>query len=307
MEKEKKYICLGSSAASLSCAHHIKRLEPQAQVTLLTAQHELPNNTCLLADYVAGNRSKESLYLPIPEGVDVHYNAEVELVDVKLKKIITCDGKEFFYDKLFIGTGLKPRVPVIFLPELYKKVFPYKTLDDIVRFEQVHISGKNVLVVGGGVTGVEAAHALTISGYQVTLVEKSLQLLPKFNQAASQEIYELLQTSGVMVKLNYQVSFDDINQFDALFLATGGVPVTDFIKNQLELENGFIVVDEDQRTSSEDIFAGGDVCLGRVLWPQAVKDGVVAAYSILNKPVPNFKSIPYKTVMRIFNVTHILS
>jgi NADPH-dependent 2,4-dienoyl-CoA reductase/sulfur reductase-like enzyme len=300
MEKEKKYICLGSSAASLSCAHHIKRLEPQAQVTLLTAQHELPNNTCLLADYVAGKRSKESLYLPIPEGVEIHYNAEVVSIDTKLKKIITCDGKEFFYDKLFIGTGLSARIPEMFLPELYKKVFPYKTLDDIFRFEQAQISGKNVLVAGGGVTGIESAHALTVRGYQVTLIEKDSRLLSKFNQEFCQEILELLQINGVTVKLNYQVSFDDINQFDAVFLATGGIPVTDFIKNQLELENGFIVVDEDQRTSCKDICAGGDICAGRSLWPQAVRDGIIAAYSILNHPTPVFKKPSYKTVLNLF-------
>lgn len=301
-----KVICIGSSAASLSCATQLRRLDKDIQVTMLTAQSHKANNTCLLTDYFASKRTKESLYLPIPAGVEIHYNSNVMLVNPEDKKVVTGSGQEYFYDKLFIGTGLKPVIPEIFQDQLYTKVFPFKTLDDIVQFEKQNIPGKRVLVVGGGVTGVEACYALYLRGYRVTLAEKNGRLLPLFNKEIAQEIYELFIANGVSIWLNYAVTADVVNHFNAIFLAPGGLPATEFLQDQLVLEHGFIVVDSQQKTSLKDIYAGGDVCVGRTLWPQAVRDGTVAAYGILDSPSPQFKSIKYKTVASVFDATFFL-
>lgn len=298
-------VCIGSSAASLSCATYVTRLDKNMHVTILTAQSELPNNVCFLADYVAGRRTKESIYLPIPETVEILYNAEVISVDVLTKKIIIANEQEYSYDKLFIGTGLQSYIPELFIPELYKKNFPFKSLDDIVRFEKKKKPTKNVLVVGGGVTGVEAAHALKVRGYEVTLAEKNSRLLPIFNQEVGQSIHELLQKYGITVETNCEINQKYIDRFDTIFLAMGNRPALNFLSDQLETVDGFVLVNEFQQTSVPDIFAGGDLCAGRSLWPQALKDGRSAAYSICGQPVPTVQQ-QYKTVVKLFNITTVL-
>jgi NADPH-dependent 2,4-dienoyl-CoA reductase/sulfur reductase-like enzyme len=304
-----RIICIGSSAASLSCAAQIQRLNPDALVTILTAQTEKPNNICLLADYAAERRLKESLYLRVPDAIDIKYNTHVIEINVAEKKVITKMGHEYQYDKLFIGTGLQARIPEAFIPDLYTKIFPFKSLDDLVRFEKIESGfiGKELLIIGGGVTGIEASEAFTMRGYKVTLLEKNAHLLPTFNNPEiSQQVYELLVKNGVTVLLGAD-AFKIVPEWNGpVFLAMGGTPVTDFLKNQLELENGFIKVNEFQQTCQPDIFAGGDVCIGRSLWPQAVKDGVIAAYAIMGQAVPEFNKRQYKTVITLFGVTTVL-
>lgn len=267
-------ICIGSSAASLACATYLRRLDKRCRITMLTAQQEQPYNTCLLSDYVAGNRDRASLFMPIPEQVTIIYNARVKALHRELKKVITPDG-EYFYDKLFIGIGLAARIPAWAQAHLYTKVFPYKTLRDvdIIRAHHIH-DGARVLVVGGGLTGIELCQALVPFGYSVTLAEKNDRL-------AQQDACELLRDAGVTVLLNCEVAQGDSALFDIIFLATGGVPATDFLQGQLVLDEGFIVVDGTQQTSDGAICAGGDCVRGRTLWRDALHDGTRAARTML--------------------------
>lgn len=301
------YLILGSSAASLACAMQLKRLDQHAHIAMLTAQSERPNNTCLLADYVAGKRTKQQLYLPTPAGIEILYNSEVVCLDAQQKKVVTQNGHEYFYDKLFIGTGLKPHIPAIFRPYLNTKVFLFKSLGDITAFEQQEHAfiGKRVLVVGGGITGIEASEALFKRGYSVTLCEKSDRLLPQFDAEVAQEIAEILQQNNIKILLNYTVTGIDFDRFDTIFLATGGKPATDFLDNQIDLDNNFIVVNTQQQTSCPDIYAGGDVCVGRSLWPQALVDGRRAAYRMMGIETGH-KDSTYPVTIRIFEKNIIL-
>lgn len=263
-------ICIGSSAASLACATYLRRFDRHCHITMLTAQEEQPYNTCLLTDYVAGNRERASLFMPIPEDVTIIYNAPVGALHRALKKVLTPDA-EYVYDKLFIGVGLAARIPAWAQPYLYTKVFPYKTLRDIDIIKAHNIpDGARVLVIGGGLTGIELCHALAPSGSSVTLMEKNDRL-------AQQGACELLRDAGVTVLLNREAAQKDSELFDIVFLATGGVPATDFLRGQLALDHGFIVVDDTQQTSDSAIFAGGDCVRGRTLWRDALHDGKRAA------------------------------
>lgn len=299
-------ICIGSSAAALSCATQLRRLNKTVKITILTAQSQSPNNVCLLAEYVAGKRTRQSMFLPIPENIDMHLACQITRLDATKKVVVTKSGHEYRYDKLFIGTGLQPRIPELFIPYLYKKVFPFKSLDDIIHFEKLQIRGKNVLVVGGGVTGIEAACALTTRGYQVTLVEKNKQLLPQFDQTIGAKVCKVLQGQGITLFTEYKVSDNALKIFDLIFLAAGSKPTTNFLKNQVLLQDDFVVVDTNQKTSVDDIFAGGDVCLGRTLWPQALRDGFVGAHSMLNLPVPLLHRPAAKMIVKVYDKTFFL-
>ena len=274
------YLIIGSSAASLACAVQLKRLQPDAKLVLLTKQREKPNNTCLMADYIAGRRQLQSLYLPFGQ-LPIIYNAEVAAIDATARTITTHAGEIYTYQKLFIGTGLQPITPPVFVPYLGSNVFLFKTLDDITEFVKLEssLTGRRALVVGGGVTGVEASEALALRGYSVTLCEKSERLLPRSAVDVSREVHEILERNGVCVMCNFVAQQELMHDFDVTFLATGGVPATHFVRDQLKLHNGYICVDGAQQTSDADIFAGGDV-VGNTLWRQALADGRRAAYAM---------------------------
>ena len=169
------------------------------------------------------------------------------------------------------------------LSSIEKKIADLKTMEDGLLFEKIaRIEGVNdVVIVGGGYIGVEMAEALLNLKKRVTIVEAADRLLtpfePEFSEAAAQE----LEKQGVTLRLKERVTAFTEEQTHRLVHTTGGqyradivvvaigvVPATDFLKGiGLDMaRNGALIVDRQQRTNLNDIFAAGDcaVCWNRV-------------------------------------------
>ncbi|WP_299483583.1 NAD(P)-dependent oxidoreductase [uncultured Roseibium sp.] len=167
--------------------------------------------------------------------------------------------------------------------------------------------GRNIVVIGGGMTAVDIAVQKKLLGADdVTIVyrrEQDRMNASKFEQ-------ELAQTTGVKILTNAQphalvtenghissielertVSLADgtLNgtgeilslPADMVFKAVGQTLVRDDLDATIALEKGRIVVDADRKTSLDDVWAGGDCVLGgEDLTVTAVEDGKIAAESI---------------------------
>ncbi|AFH42876.1 dihydrolipoyl dehydrogenase [Fervidicoccus fontis] len=153
----------------------------------------------------------------------------------------------------------------------------------------------SMLIVGGGVIGVELANMFSSLGIQTYLVELKERILPFLDKDVSQAIKGYLVEKGVKVmertslkgvskvSENYQVllSNDEKLEVDKVIISTGRSPKT---KN-IGLENlgikiderGFIKVNEKLETNASGIYATGDVVGGPLLAHKAIIESISAA------------------------------
>jgi dihydrolipoamide dehydrogenase len=163
---------------------------------------------------------------------------------------------------------------------------------------------KSLLVLGGGYVGLELGMVYASLGSRVTLVELADRLLMGIDQDLVEPLNRRLNAvfegihlntkvtsmtetaDGVAVTLDGEAEKTD-RRFDRVLVAIGRKPVSppglENTKVQLD-DNGFIIVDEQQRTRDERIFAAGDVAGGMMLAHKATREGKVAAEVIAGQP-----------------------
>lgn len=165
---------------------------------------------------------------------------------------------------------------------------------------------RSMLVIGGGATGLQVASIFAAFGTRVELFEAGSRLLPKEDEDVSAAVAEGFRDRGISIHEAFgsieaferggagiQMRFSDaegehVAEAELAVCATGWCVDAD----QLSLaaagietdERGYIRADEHGRTSSEDIYAAGDVTGVAMLAPQAMQQGYIAASAALGFP-----------------------
>ena len=281
-----KVLVIGGIAAGTKCAAKLKRLDRNAEVTLITKEKGISYATCALPYYVGELIGDEDdLSANTPEkfekltGVRVMTGIEAEAVNPHVKTVSAKDHSndamyELPYDKLVIATGTSPVFPEP-LNRRLNGVFKLTRPEDAVNMRK-YIEDNNVktaVVVGGGHVGLEIADSLKGRGINVYIVERSATLLGgSFDFEMSDYIARHLKKQGIHVMtsttLEEIVGADSVRAVNTskgyincslVIVAAGNRPNTDFLDGSgIELYNGRIVVGEDMSTSVEDIYAAGD-------------------------------------------------
>ncbi len=170
--------------------------------------------------------------------------------------------------------------------------------DDAVRLNRIP---KHLLVIGGGVIGLEFATVYKRIGADVLVVEMMPQILTGTDAEVGKTLGRILKKQGIEIMLETKVGAleksgssvratingegtggkDETREFDMVLVAVGRRPVTDNLGLEAAGvdtdERGFIAVDRQQRTKVPNIFAIGDVTGAPLLAHRAMKQGVVAA------------------------------
>lgn len=212
------------------------------------------------------------------------------------------DGKEIervVFKNAIIATGSKPIIP----PAMDLKSDLVMDSTDALELKNIP---KSLLVVGGGVIGLEMGSVYAGLGSEVTVVEA----LDKIAGSADPDLTKILQkklnNSFKAIKTNCQVEKMAIKnkqvevtysgseksqteKFDKVLVSVGRKPNSDSLaldKVGVKVsERGFIEVDNQLRTSIANIFAIGDVVGGAMLAHKAAHEGLVAVDVILGKKV----------------------
>jgi thioredoxin reductase (NADPH) len=136
-------------------------------------------------------------------------------------------------------------------------------------------SGKEIAMVGGGDAAVEEAMFLTRFASKVKVIHRRdrLRAEPLLQEMAFRNEKIEFAWDSVVTQIvgeesitglrlrNVKTDEESLLPIDGVFIAIGYVPNTDFLGGQLELtESGYVVADDDQRTSVEGVWAAGDVC-----------------------------------------------
>jgi dihydrolipoamide dehydrogenase len=179
---------------------------------------------------------------------------------------------------------------------------------------------KSLIVIGAGAVGVEFASIFRRFGTEVTVVEMLPRIVPLEDEDISKELERTfkkqkirvetgakadnIQKTGTGVKLTVTLKDGKQEQLEAekLLVAVGRKPNSDNIgleNTKVELDRGFIKVDEHQQTAEPGIYAIGDVVAGTPLLAHvATREGMIAVAHIAGKP-----AIPINR-MRIPNATY---
>ncbi len=185
--------------------------------------------------------------------------------------------------------------------------------NDAVQLKRIP---KNLLVVGGGVIGLEFATVYTRLGAKVLVVEAMGQLLTGTDLEISKTLGRILKKQGIDIALNTKVEAiekvaehqvkatlqgeytsgkPEKREFDMVLVAVGRRAVTDTLNlaaaGLVADERGFIKVDAQRRTSVDGIYAIGDITGGPLLAHKAMKEGVVAAEVIAGDKASAFDPV----------------
>lgn len=320
-------VIIGASAAGLSCAHTLVSNNFQGKITIITAEKSLPYNKCLLADYCSGIKGFDEILTRgaeyfVTHNIKLHLDTKVVSINREQQYVEIHTGKRIRYGKLVIAFGTIPRnvAGTTGLSGLYN-FHTMQDVDGILGYISEH-APKQAVVIGGGLSGLEAADALLAHGIHVTILERSNTLIPGMLDEQSAEflrkkaehagvqistqvqVAALLQVQGVVTGV--QLTDDRVISCQLLILAIGNQTQTELIANAgIVHEHGGIMVDEFMRTNDHNVFAAGDCVITRhaltgravrsTLWPDAIAQGRVAALTILDKQTAYSGIVPCVT------------
>jgi NADPH-dependent 2,4-dienoyl-CoA reductase/sulfur reductase-like enzyme/rhodanese-related sulfurtransferase len=342
-----KVVIIGGVAAGPKAASRIIRIQPDADVTILEKGEFLSYAGCGLPYYISGVVKKQkdlmatgvgtvrdSVFFQNVKNVKVLNRTEATAVDRKNKKVsyVTRDGNQgsLDYDKLVLATGadaIRPPFPGLELGN----IFTLKGVEDAesIKEKLATLTAKDVVIVGGGLIGVEVAEALMSMGCRITIVELLPHILPMLDHDMAVLVEKYLESKGVKVMTRSGVTGfkgnDNGNvgtvrtengdvRAEMVILSIGVRPRVDLARDcGLELgPSGAIHVDEKMQTSDPNIYAVGD-CAEKInivtgkpcyvpMGSTANKEGRVAANSICGVD-DKFPGVLGSTVCKIFDYT----
>lgn len=222
-------------------------------------------------------------------------------------------GEEILHaENILIATGSVPARPPIPGLDLPGVVTSDELLDD-PQFARADSLAKEILIIGGGVIGMEFASVFASLGCKVTIVEAMERILPTMDREISQSLSMLLKKRGVDIHTGAMV--EKIEQEDGqlvccftekgkaqqvgvqqILVAIGRRPNTQGLFAggfEVACERGRIVTDQSFRTSVEGIYAIGDVTAKIQLAHMASAQGICAAHIIAGQQPPiNLNAVP---------------
>jgi len=307
----KRHIIIGSSAAGIGVLTKLRKLAQHDEIMCITAQKEMPYNTCLLADFLSEHRDISSLWTKQhtffhERNISLVRDTRIVELDAKNQLLYSAAGNMYSYDTLFIGTGTTPLMPTVH-HHTPTRLFRFHTLADTFALDK-HLRGshpKTALVVGAGLSGLECADALVERGLNVTILDGSTTLLPQLIDAqASHLIEQLLKQHAANFHPNSHVdhilvtrageacgvALTDGTQLhaDIIVYTMGARPNIHFVKKAgIRIGAHGITTNKHLRTSLPHIYAGGDVAavtnmldstlIRSCTWPDAIQQGMIAA------------------------------
>ncbi len=204
--------------------------------------------------------------------------------------VVRVEGNKFEAKNILIATG---SVPTLFPP--FNEIEGIWTSDDVFNMESLP---KSILIVGGGVIGVEMASFFAMLGIKTHIVEIMDHILPAEDNDVAEVLAKTLKDIGVNIYESSKVKAIDRKsegfvvsvetpketldiEVEKVLVSVGRKPsIGDDVKDLgVKVEKG-IVTDENLRTNVEGIYAAGDVRAKIMLAHVGFHEGIVAAYNI---------------------------
>lgn len=277
---KERIVVVGAGAAAYRFICSYRARNDGDQITVISKERDPFYNRVLLPEYVNGNLSWEKLQKFQSgefEALDVTIELENEIVSIDRGKQIVVDkyGNRYPYDKLILATGTRAHIPND-APVKLPGVFTMRTRSDADRLRQFVRPPGHVLIVGGGLLGLELAVSLREMDIAVSVVQLGSRLMERqIDSLAAELLLGFIEECDIAVYLNDQVQyvrFEETTEtlsiqfhsgkvipVNALVYAVGTRPNIEFaVSAGIEAGRG-IVVNDYLQTSDPNIFAIGEI------------------------------------------------
>ena len=274
-----KLVIIGNGIAAQRCLMLLyKENLENTEVSIVCKEKFGPYSRIMLPDYIKGSKKEEffkndTLKAYEAKGLKIHRENPAIRIDRENKRVVLESGEEIAYDKLILALGSIPRKLPLPGGEL-EGILPLRTVLDADRI--IESNPEHVLVVGGGLLGIEAASAVASRfGKPVCILENHDYILSRqLDKDAADFLEALLLEKGLkFLKNRTSVRYegDDGVHADTLYLGTGDyvkadlfleavgvIPNTELARDAgLEVKRA-IVINDRAETSDPDIYAIGD-------------------------------------------------
>jgi nitrite reductase (NADH) large subunit len=272
-----KLVIIGNGMAPGRMLEHLFETTPgRYTVTIFNAEPRVNYNRLMLSPVLSGEKTYEEIITHgddwyVEHGVTLHKSAPVNLIDRQARKVTSANGIVADYDRLVIATGSTPFIPPVPGHQL-PGVVTYRDLDDVDKMLAVG-SGARVVVIGGGLLGLEAAAGLKMQGMDVTVLHLMPTLMERqLDPAAGYLLEKAFRDRGIdvitrantkQVLGNDRVEGVELSDgttiaCEMVVMAVGIRPSSALAKDAGLAVNRGIVVDDQMRTGDPHIFALGE-------------------------------------------------
>jgi NADPH-dependent 2,4-dienoyl-CoA reductase/sulfur reductase-like enzyme len=197
-----RVVIIGNGIAGFSAAAAARRLSPESEILIASAETEPLYSPCVLPDYISGQIDRERTYVKGFEDyarlqVERHFGRMVERVDADARRIWLDSGKSLAFERLVLALGSS----AVEIGEHKQGTFVVKSLRDADAL--IKHQGRRAVVIGSGAIGIEVAIALKKRGYEVEILETQSRILPLgMDPKAANRVQEALRENGIGVALN---------------------------------------------------------------------------------------------------------
>lgn len=278
-----RLLVVGGDGAGMAAASVSRRRDSDLDIVAIERGRHTSYSACGIPYLIGGEvGALDDLVARTPEQframrIDVRTEHEVRAVDLQARTAEIHNwphGRSYTlgFDLLHIATGAVPNRPAV--PGVDgAHVHGVQTLGDAERLlaDAAARRPEHVVVVGGGYIGLELAEAFLTRGASVTVVDGGAELMRTLDADMGALVTRALRAAGVTVRLGEDLEAIEEGQVvtsggsipaDLVVLGTGVRPNSDLAAAAgITLGiNDAIVVDRQQRTSAEGVWAAGDCC-----------------------------------------------
>ncbi|MBZ9624188.1 FAD-dependent oxidoreductase [Clostridium sp. FP2] len=321
----KRIVILGTGITSVTAIKAIREIDLDSEIYLMGQEKFYPYNRVKLSKGLFDNLEENSILLQKKEWyeqnkVKIFINTKVVNINTDRFELILCDGSKVKYDKLLIATGSSNNIPPI--DGIGKDgVYTLRSLNDALNIKNSLNESAQVIIIGGGIQGLEMAWIVHQHGKKATIIELQSRLMPyQLDNKASEILRDIIQGYGIeiltntgVVKITGDTKVASILidkevklKCDMVIYSTGIKANKELISNtKVETARG-IVVNNKMETNIKNIYAAGDIAqfdnkvIG--LWNIAIAQGKVAGYNIAGKETV-YENVTPVTTLNAFGIS----
>lgn len=298
------YLIVGNGVAGTTAAEYIRKNDKDGTIRIVTDEDISFYYRIRLNEYISGELDQQALMAKNEQWyqdlrIDLSLKTRIIGAELPKKTLLTEDRRKISFDRLLIATGSHSFIPPIKGSDK-TGVFALRSFQDARHISSYEKEVEDVILIGGGLLGLEAGNALRKLGKKVTVVEFFPRLLPRqLDTDGANRLQKIMEKMGFSFRLGaktQEISGDD--RVDGVLLEGGetltakmviisaGVRPNMELAAPLNLEHDKgIKVDENMKTNHPDIFAAGDVAEFRGMpygiWPAAMEQGKIAGTNMV--------------------------
>ncbi len=319
-----RFIIIGDGVAGDSAAMAIRQVDQESEVLVFTDESVPFYYRPRLIDVVSGEIELNRIIIHNQDfynskNIKLFLSSRIKEINTEKNFILTESGEEFIYDKLLIASGAHSFIPPITGSDK-DGVMALRDASDLERIQR-HLPNINkVIMIGGGLLGLETANAFLKQGKQVSVIEFFNRLLPRqLDDEGAGILRSQLELKGLnffLDEVTEEITGSDLITGiktksgkaipgELVVISAGVRSNLDIIRETPIKINKAIAVNDYLQTSVSDIYAAGDCAEvnGRFygIYSPTMEQGKTAGLNMVGKEV-KYKDIPTSHKLKVVGI-----